>query len=67
MKSDFQKIKSEQIRAFVPEDLQSVERQDVLRTASANDGIVRIRHNPSQSVSTVCFTARFFNAHTDGF
>lgn len=34
---------------------------------SANDRIVRIRHNPSQSVSTACFTARFFNALTDGF
>lgn len=34
MKSDFQKVKTEQIRAFVPEELQSVERQDVLRTAS---------------------------------
>lgn len=33
----------------------------------ANDIIVRIRHNPSQSVSTACFTARFFNALTDGF
>lgn len=37
MKSDFQKVKTEQIRAFVPEDSQSVERQDVLRTASANE------------------------------
>lgn len=33
-KSDFQKVKTEQIRAFVPEESQSVERQDVLRTAS---------------------------------
>ena len=35
MKSDFQKVKTEQIQTFVPEDLQSVERQRVLRTASA--------------------------------
>lgn len=34
LKSDFQKVKTEQNRAFVPEDSQSVERQDVLRTTS---------------------------------
>lgn len=32
--SDFQKVKTEHFRAFVPEDSQSVERQRVLRTAS---------------------------------
>ena len=35
-KSDFQKVKTEHFRAFVPEDLQSVERQDVLRTVMLN-------------------------------
>lgn len=33
---------TEQIRAFVPEDLQSVERQRVLRTASAGTQVVTI-------------------------
>lgn len=33
-KSDFQKVKTAHLRAFVPEDLQSAERQDVLRAAS---------------------------------
>lgn len=37
MKNDFQNVKTEQIRAFVPEDSQSVERQRVLRTASGNE------------------------------
>jgi hypothetical protein len=36
-KSDFQKVKTAHLRAFVPEDLQSAERQDVLRAASANE------------------------------
>lgn len=37
MKSDFQKVKTEHFRTFVPEDSQSIERQDVLRTASGNE------------------------------
>ena len=36
-KSDFQKVKTEHFRAFVSEDSQSVERKDVLRTASRNE------------------------------
>lgn len=39
----------------------------IFLAASANDVIVTIRHNPSQSISTACFTARFFHTLTDGF
>ena len=40
---------------------------NLVKNLHRNDIIVIIRHNPSQSVSTACFTARFFNAFTDGF
>lgn len=48
MKSDFQKVKTEHFRAFVPEELQSVERQDVLRTASGNEILKDKRIKKSQ-------------------
>jgi hypothetical protein len=37
VKSDFQKVKTEHFRTFVPEDSQSIERQCVLPTASENE------------------------------
>lgn len=37
MKNDFQKVKTEHFRTFVPEDSQSIERQCVLPTASENE------------------------------
>ena len=47
-KSDFQKVKTEYLRAFVPEDSQSVERQCVLRTASENEILKEKRIKKSQ-------------------
>ena len=39
-KSDFQKVKTEHFRAFVAEDLQSIERQRVLPTASVSNWLI---------------------------
>ena len=54
MKSDFQKVETEHFRSFVPEDSQSIERQDVLRTAS--EGIPKIK---------VGIEARYSKKHFD--
>ena len=48
MESDFQKVKTLHFRAFVPEELQSVERQDVLRTVSGNEILKEKRIKKSQ-------------------
>ena len=54
LKSDFQKVETEHFRSFVPEDSQSIERQDVLRTAS--EGIPKIK---------VGIEARYSKKHFD--